>query len=93
MSAHHHGGPTPFLDSVLPKPRKAAPQPKVKIMVDNVVPLTPAPVHASEADRRQAAAELLREIAGSYGPRRAHKLRAMADWLVGANAPAQRAAQ
>ena len=67
-------------------------------MTDTVVPFTPArepvPVHASEAERRQAAAELLREIAGSYGPRRAHKLRAMADWLVGVPvAPAQRAAQ
>jgi hypothetical protein len=37
--------------------------------------------------------QLLREIAGNYGPRRAHKLRAMADWLIGASAPAQRAAQ
>jgi len=39
-------------------------------------------VHASEAERRQEAAALLHDISGQYGPRRAHKLRAMADWLV-----------
>jgi hypothetical protein len=64
------------------------PEPKVKPVADNIAPFPPAherepaPVHASEADRRQQAAELLRDIAAQYGPRRAHKLRAMADWLV-----------
>lgn len=39
-------------------------------------------------DRRRDAASLLRELAAGYGPRRAHKLRAMADFLE--TAPARR---
>ena len=43
------------------------------------------------ADRREEAAALLRELAGNYGPRRAHKLRAMADFLTSTSAHARRA--
>lgn len=52
---------------------------------------TPKPVEVIEASaepepvpeiaRRRDAAALLRELAASYGPRRAHKLRAMADFI------------
>lgn len=43
---------------------------------------TPTPAREDMAERKAAAAQLLRDIAGEYGPRRAHKLRAMADWLT-----------
>lgn len=39
------------------------------------------PVAVPEAARRRDAAALLRELAGKYGPRRADKLRAMADFI------------
>ena len=69
------------------------PQPKVKPVMDNIVTLPPAdereaapsPMQADEANevaRRHAAAALLHDISGQYGPRRAHKLRAMAEWLI-----------
>lgn len=69
----------------------------VLVPAGNVVPLrshvsTPAreavavapSIHVlpSNVDRRQDAAVLLREIAETTGPRRAHKLLAIADWLV-----------
>lgn len=47
-------------------------------------------VHDALAERKAAAAQLLREIAGEYGPRRAHKLRAMADWLTAPAAETKR---
>lgn len=43
---------------------------------------TSTPAREDMAERKAAAAQLLRDIAGGYGPRRAHKLRAMADWLT-----------
>lgn len=62
------------------------------IDASNVVPLVRAPIREAPAigldERKAAAADLLREIAGNYGPRRAHKLRAMADWLMGATVKA-----
>lgn len=48
------------------------------------VPTSAPAREASVDDRRVAAAALLREIAGEYGPRREHKLRAMAEWLADA---------
>lgn len=50
---------------------------------DNVLPLrTPTPARKAIDDgRRCDAAALLRELAGGCGPRRAHKLRAIADFL------------
>lgn len=41
----------------------------------------PAVIERPESVRRRDAAALLRELAGNYGPRRAHKLRAMADFV------------
>lgn len=62
-----------------------------KPTADIVHLVTPTPAREGLAERKAAAAKLLREIAGGYGPRRAHKLRAMADWLT-APAEAGRAA-
>lgn len=63
--------------------------PTAAALTNNVVPLrAPESAHAhvrevpTLAGRKAEAAELLREIAGQYGPRRAHKLRAIADWLT-----------
>lgn len=60
-------------------------------VAENVVPL-PAPVVrlVASSERRGYAAALLRELAGEYGPRRAHKMRAMADFLAGESAGATR---
>lgn len=55
-----------------------------KPTADIVRLVTPTPAREDLASRKADAAELLREIAGQYGPRRAHKLRAMADWLTAA---------
>lgn len=69
-----------------------------RLAATNVVPLrvvagdpaTPRLRRAARSteERRKDAAALLRELAGTYGPRRAHKLNAMADFLE--TAPSRR---
>lgn len=57
---------------------------------DNIVPFIAHAREPSLDERKADAAAMMREIAGNYGPRRAHKLRAMADWLEGKPAVATR---
>lgn len=61
-------------------------KPTADVVRLRVAASTPPAREDDLAERKAAAAALLREIAGGYGPRRAHKLRAMADWLLAAPA-------
>jgi hypothetical protein len=77
-------GTVPAVPEPPPEPSRAVAAPSAPAEALPAEPVVaPASIAcACEHDRLALAAEVLREMAASYGPRRAHKLNAMADFVA-----------